>query len=92
MALRTNRISLRGEWYTVKEPSGADQIAIRKLMANDNLRHGMEAFVTHLCCVDPKFTEVEAKEQPQGVLNGITAEAMRLRDEGDVDPKVPTTA
>jgi hypothetical protein len=90
--LRTNRITVRGSSFEVRELSGKDMVAVRKLLAKDEWKPRLEGFVSFICCVDPKFsTEDEAHEQPMAVLSAISAEAFRLGTEDD-DPKAPTTA
>lgn len=91
--LRTNRITVRGQSFEVRELSGKDMVAVRKLLAKEEWKPRLEGFVSFLCCVDPKFaTEDDAHEQPMAVLTAISSEAFRLGGSEDEDPKAPTTA
>jgi hypothetical protein len=92
--LRTNRITVRGESFEVRELSGKDMVAVRKLLSKDEWKPRLEGFVAFLCCVDPKFkTEDDAHELPMAVLSAISEEAFRLgREEPTEAPKAPTTA
>lgn len=87
-AFAQTTISIRGESYTVRELTGKEMQGVRKLAASDTEKVRVEAFVTHLCCIEPKYkTEAEAAELPQIVVDRVSAEAFRLTRGGDELPK-----
>lgn len=81
-ALRTSTIVIRGTTYKVSEFTGNAMIGVRKIIETDKPK--MEAYVVAACCVDPKFTMIEAQALPHFVLDKLSAEAFRLSStEGD---------
>lgn len=79
MSLITNSITVRGKTYTVSEMDGKTMAEVRKRLASDSEKGGLESFMAFKCCVEPKFANIEAAAaESHFVSKAISDEAFRL--------------
>jgi hypothetical protein len=79
MSLITNTIKVRGKDYLVSEMDGKTMAEVRKRLASDSEKIGLEAFMAFKCCLDPKFASSEAAAaESHFVSKAISDEAFRL--------------
>jgi hypothetical protein len=77
--LLTSAIEIRNSAYTVREMTGKEMQAVRKMILSDSEKFRVQAYVASICCVSPKFAnEQEAANASQAVLKAISDEAFRL--------------
>lgn len=77
--LVTSTIVIRNTTYTVREMTGKEMAAVRKLVVDDAQKFRTQNYVASICCVDPKIaSELEASALPQLVIERISDEAFRL--------------
>jgi hypothetical protein len=75
----TNRITVRGQEFEVRELTGKEMQGVRKLLADPLHKSRFEAYIASVACVSPKIAdEKAAAEMPQIIIDKIAAEAIRL--------------
>jgi hypothetical protein len=84
--LLTSTLVIRDATYKVSEMSGKTMAGVRKLLDSPD-KGKLESYVVAACCLEPKFTWIEAEQLPQHVLGKLSSEAFRLTTGDEADAK-----